>query len=624
MFAESYNNQKNVLIMEKENLASLFEKGKAIKVPSYQRAYSWKEEQLEPFVKDLIEFTDPTCKKNSYYFGHFILLHANNAYEIIDGQQRITTFILFLMVCKRYLDDLDKINSRKYLDSFETVDYDQRLLASFKENIDKTNWDRNLTYFNDNKNIQATQSSKNIVFALNYFSRAFENNKSNLRLDRQKILDYICVIESAHVSIHITENNDVAVQIFEMHNTRGVKLNLLEKVKAKLMKAVFIHAGPENSETQINKIQDDFKEIYHREELISSNFFRGELSLDELLLLHLRIVDDGNKLKPEDKNKFSFPGKSENRENAVINYIDEQIANREKEEVIKYVVNLSSRFKESVLFFCDCLPTLDEKNTLIGDTLILSRDISIEFFLLLIHSENKNELDNKEVVQLWETFLFTRDFHDKYFNLQYRDDFDTFYIEILKSKDIVNTLRNYVDKGFRPEKMDDGSLPKTVKRFIFKNETSILSNAFHWWSDKMVYTLYKYEIKNNADLVQLRSIMKQGRSVEHILPQDWQPSLREILTFNDSSPEFEDFKKIMQNVINGIGNLLLISSSENSSLKNKHPMNKKYGSCEGGSYDWHNHGYKRWEDHTKWNEIINERGKLIFDFLSAFVEGNNI
>ena len=64
MFAESYNNQKNVIIMEKENLASLFEKGKAIKVPSYQRAYSWKEEQLEPFVKDLIEFTDPTCKKN--------------------------------------------------------------------------------------------------------------------------------------------------------------------------------------------------------------------------------------------------------------------------------------------------------------------------------------------------------------------------------------------------------------------------------------------------------------------------------------------------------------------------------------------------------------------------------
>lgn len=604
--------------MENKNLKYLFEDRKMIKVPSYQRAYSWGENQLDAFVGDLNEF----AQKEGYYFGHFIFEETNEAYEIIDGQQRITTFILFLMVCKLYVDESEHPKFNLYLERFETVDYDQKLLSSLMEKVTLTDGEWNLENFVEVELGKATLSSKNIVFALNYFRKAFDNTGAKISLDKQQIDKYTGVIEFSHISVHITKKKDVAVQIFEMHNTRGVKLNLLEKVKAKLMKAVFISLGSDNCDTQISQIQNYFKIIYYYEELVKANSFRGELSIEELLLLHLRIVDDGSKLKTGDKNVFATPGKTENRETAVLNYIDEKIHHliSEPEKVVNYVIELSSRFTETVEFICENLPALDSRNPLIGDTLILARDLSVEFFILLFHANKSNELENKEFVRLWEKLLFTRDFHDKYYKLVYRDDFDRLYRDIVEAPNIVEKLKEYVNLSFVPDKMDNNSLPLTVSNFINNNEETILTNAFHWWNDKMVYLLYKYEIINNADINGLRSIMKQGRSVEHILPQDWQPLMEEI-EINLPEDELKTIREEVPHYINGIGNLLLITGGENSSLKNKHPRCKIYESCEGGSYNWHNDNPEQWNSPKDWKKIIKEeRGKKIFDFLIEFVE----
>ena len=74
-------------------LGDLFN-GKKLRVPSYQRAYAWEEPQLVQFVSDLLS----TGKE--YYYGHFILEENSDSFKIIDGQQRITTFILFLLICR--------------------------------------------------------------------------------------------------------------------------------------------------------------------------------------------------------------------------------------------------------------------------------------------------------------------------------------------------------------------------------------------------------------------------------------------------------------------------------------------------------------------------------------------
>jgi uncharacterized protein with ParB-like and HNH nuclease domain len=78
--------------------------GNKIIVPSYQRAYSWdteilkeeKPQQVNVFLSDLEEYNNSRTKA-PYYFGHFLFEEfGNNKYGVIDGQQRLTTIVIFL------------------------------------------------------------------------------------------------------------------------------------------------------------------------------------------------------------------------------------------------------------------------------------------------------------------------------------------------------------------------------------------------------------------------------------------------------------------------------------------------------------------------------------------------
>ena len=73
-------------------------KDKKFCVPVYQRKYSWNLNNCKRFYEDLTNIIDKNLKR--YYFGSIVFFDKNtgeyNSYSIIDGQQRITTILLFL------------------------------------------------------------------------------------------------------------------------------------------------------------------------------------------------------------------------------------------------------------------------------------------------------------------------------------------------------------------------------------------------------------------------------------------------------------------------------------------------------------------------------------------------
>ena len=197
-----------------EKFSELIKSSKHLIVPSYQRAFAWKEQQVEQFIFDLLEM-----REKDYYYGHFIIEDTNGRFEIIDGQQRVTTFILFLIVCKLFKSNN---NAYEFINKFETVDYDQNAFSNISNlTIDDI---KVLREFN-------TISLNRIFDALKYFIRKFEDKSLNIEC----IDNYINTLMNAHISAHITYDKAVAVQIFELQNTRGINLNLIEKVKAKLI-----------------------------------------------------------------------------------------------------------------------------------------------------------------------------------------------------------------------------------------------------------------------------------------------------------------------------------------------------------------------------------------------------
>lgn len=72
-------------------------------IPDYQRGYAWTEDQVTDLLKDLEHMRDGQGDDARHYTGTLVLIREGDAlrYEIIDGQQRLTTLIIFMSCLAR-------------------------------------------------------------------------------------------------------------------------------------------------------------------------------------------------------------------------------------------------------------------------------------------------------------------------------------------------------------------------------------------------------------------------------------------------------------------------------------------------------------------------------------------
>lgn len=607
-------------------------------VPDYQRAYAWEQKQIDLFIGDLVKYH---TNGNGYYFGHFIMEDGKEGREIVDGQQRITTFALFLLVCRMLTPSGNHEKAFALINRFRTVSYDDHLFNALAKKAHEI--EPSIPGFDGRRKLSdeeiqgimatlslnsecLTRSQRRMLSALCQFHNAFNTGK---KLDREKIGDYIDVVMKSHCSCHLTRDKSVAVNIFEMQNTRGVALTTLEIVKAKLMQFVYDN-GDEDRERNVEQIQKDFGEIYGLEERLAAKSFRGEMTMDQLLRLHLRVVDDGSKNTDPAMRTPPMNATAEK----LIEYIDRQLSfmdgdesqRKPPEEGVNYALNLARELKVSVRIVSETLPEWDRDDALVGDVMILERDWSCQFFLIVCRQlENvKGKVDDrvgKDTLTKWEKLLFTRDFHGKYYNLKGgRDNFPELFrkLKAETSEDrIAGHITFYLANGFRYRDYTK-NLQKIVREHVTndQNKERILKRGFYWWKEKMIYAIYKYEISKGANL---RAVMKGSNSVEHILPQNWDwkwieqaSSCRELLSEADKKEWSEDIASF----INGIGNLLLLTPGENTSQGYKHPAEKRYTTyCAGGSYKKHDENREAWRNPDEWSRLIEERGKDIYNFM---------
>jgi hypothetical protein len=624
--------QPDRAVQGRSNFQSIFfpdDHAVCIRVPDYQRAYSWEHKQIEMFIADLVKYERVG---KGYYFGHFIAEDLGTHWEIVDGQQRITTFVLFLMVCRLLSPSGDHATAVSLIDRFATVSYDRDALKSISSNLGvfleksgqfderKLPPDEQIILGLSLQEATFTRSQRRAVLALLHFHRAFKKGV----LDREKIRGYIAAVMTAHCSRHLTEDKSVAVNIFEMHNTRGLPLTTLEIIKAMLMKFVYDHDS-----AKVEEIQKEFGEIYRMEERVAECSFRGEMTMEQLLRLHLRVVDDGTKKTAAE---FDSPATNANG-GALIQYVDSRLHFVDGAETIvktpvasvQYALDFAREFRRSVQIVSETLPTWDAVDSLVGDVVIQDRELSYQFFLLICRRLEKEANETAQrlseaVPPLWEKLLFTRDFHDRYYGKHYGDNFPKLFASCAADEDVIDVLKVSLADGFRPWK-DTKGLQSIVAAFLKEQREKILNGAFYWWKPKMIYAIYKYEKSRGADI---REVMKGTISVEHILPQEWQWEwIDGWQVASERSPEEKEAViKNIQTFINGLGNLLLLTPGENTAVGNRHPADKLYRRFSaGGSYKDHDQNRERWRSSEEWSGLIRERGEEIFNFmLSTLVD----
>ena len=79
-------------ILDNDNV-TLFDKGVHYVIPLYQRAYAWEDEEIKQLIDDINDTT------GDYYIGSLIVAKIKGQeeqYEVVDGQQRLTTLYLLL------------------------------------------------------------------------------------------------------------------------------------------------------------------------------------------------------------------------------------------------------------------------------------------------------------------------------------------------------------------------------------------------------------------------------------------------------------------------------------------------------------------------------------------------
>jgi uncharacterized protein with ParB-like and HNH nuclease domain len=177
-------------------------------VPIYQRNYAWSEIQIVQLIEDIESSIGGF--NNSYFLGNLIVNQTdNNVYEVIDGQQRLTTLYLL----EKYLG---------IIFAKEALRFEAR---------EKSN--RTLSYVSNGSNTELIEelSSPEILNGFQIIDNYFKTK--NIDKSRfVKKLERVFLIQ-----VQVPQNIDLN-HYFEIMNTRGEQLELHEIAKAKLLEVL--------------------------------------------------------------------------------------------------------------------------------------------------------------------------------------------------------------------------------------------------------------------------------------------------------------------------------------------------------------------------------------------------
>ena len=99
-------------------------------IPLYQRNYAWGKEQIEALIQDIYEAYEKD-KNSNYYIGSLVVLRRHNGdYEVIDGQQRLTTCVIFVQAAIKVISAITNDEYKKELE--------KKLLEECKEVLETT------------------------------------------------------------------------------------------------------------------------------------------------------------------------------------------------------------------------------------------------------------------------------------------------------------------------------------------------------------------------------------------------------------------------------------------------------------------------------------------------------
>jgi len=549
--------------------------GGKIFVPIYQRAYSWDidtkdspPKQISTFIKDLE--MHHSCQDNApYYFGHFLFEdNEKSNYAVIDGQQRLTTIVIYLSALFRCLEELrelteeekecrEDIIKRGSRYRFETTDYDGSVLKDYVIDRVKT------------AIIPETTSSKRIIDAYDYFYKTLKHKTEEC------LVETLDSVANATCTTHIVSSESEAIQMFLFQNNRGKKPSLLEIVKAELMSAVHFFASKDDIPEIITEIKNRFEKIYKSISKIEYN-----IDEDEVLLYTLRVYFNSLWIERID----------------IIDKLEYELYTKWVEFAKEFALYLEDSFTNLVEFF-----THDKDNYEIASLMALS-DIGLAIpFIIKAYKYNLDLSEKCALAKELESLILRHRLIGTRADLKSRLNHE--YQEFTDKKNDIQPIINII-KQLKTVDSDNwwwahwnnealrnslqGEINQNVAKYLlWKYENYLIKNSKH----------NGYKFRRYDDI--------EAPELEHIAPQTKNEEIASGYCDYD-----EEFKELY---LNCLGNYLLISKSHNCSIGNV-PFQEKRSTYT--HLEQQREIQQITETKEKWTkELIKQRKEKIVNFI---------
>ena len=550
-------------------IGELFDSKIQFIIPVYQRAYSWDKTNLSVFLEDIIE----QCNQdNGYSYGNILLetVEDGKRYEVIDGQQRLTTLIIFMRALvnvlqrkgenEENLDDMvnDFIN-RKGIIKLRPVDNDR---ACFD------------TVIVENKKFAPTSTSQEkIIYAKQYFMDELS------KYDLFFLLKLKETISKTNINRLELQGRKESALMFELQNNRGRELTNLEKLKSYFMYQMYVNSISEEVEYNVEIVSDSFKEIYKTVYDIQS------LSEDSVLIYHCnaylnvafgyRNLDDIKKELKSSNDKIEW----------IKDFTLELVASFNSLKKLQSNDSKLAKRLNRIGLPSFAYPFIIKGYKFLGDT---PQKLDVLFHILEVLVFRYHLIGSRADLSRLSDSI--REFNGDLFLLR-------------------NTIKNKLNEAWY---WGDSRANEFLDGWMYENP---MLNYILW--------CYEDSIQNKG--YSIGSCTIENEQIEHISPRV-PPEGETLATGYDVDENNEYSQEFREKKLNCIGNLMLISGSHNASIGNK-PFRDKLESYNSNPLlkqqaeiaDFLNNGEILWK-----TEQIDKRKQKILDFALSEWNFDNI
>lgn len=558
------------------------------KIPLYQRNFAWTYDEIEQLIVDVSD----ACKekKNAYYIGTLVVDSGNN---IIDGQQRTTALTLIALALKKY--DKNKIHL--------TFAARQQLSDTLEKLLEyASNSNEELKEVKTSHDFESNELTIGFDNAIKALKKVLDEDK---KVDRETFSNYLF----EHVKIFQTQlSSDLDLNLyFERFNSRGEQLQVHEIIKAQMMDVLRDNAEETQKFAKIWEAcsQMDrpvilaFKhkskstdESLEREKIFSGNYDDYQLkkiynSIESKEIGRQKLVDYLNSDKPKAEGSQE---KDLTTYRPLVNF----------ETFLYYVFYLTEGTESNEITLDDkkLLATFEQKlNALNDDT---KHDWVIKFSENLLRLrfifdnfiiQNSFEDNNRDETNWTLKKAVRKDKNGgwKYVQTEFQNTFDN-------NQGTIIQLQSMFAVTFTSNR-DTKWLYETMS-FLFKNSSQlgndIFSVEFKYFLEKLAvkfaeerifidheiksyqesvpvyaFNFIDYVLWTKRDEEQFKKVFSDAKnfkfryrqSIEHWYPQN-------------PNEEDTNLKKLDDNYLHSIGNLCLITQSQNSKFSNSRPQAK--------------------------------------------------